>query len=60
MAEGEDLPCLNFGREPEGYWKMLQNMAPEPLITPDPGCQVSGSPPESGFRRDGRSAAAHL
>ena len=29
-------PVYFPGREPEGYWQMLQSKKPEPLITPEP------------------------
>src|SRR5947199_5637253 len=29
-------PVYYPGREPEGYWEMLQKKKPEPLITPGP------------------------
>src|SRR4051812_4975336 len=42
-------PVYLPGREPEGYWQMLQSKKPEPLITP-------GAPTEAGWIEAGRRA----
>jgi hypothetical protein len=55
-------PVYFPGREPDGYWKMLQRIGPQPLIEPErlstEADWIRGR--EKGLRRSRPSAPAHL